>query len=131
MIDQYGEDPGLKALADEILRQETGLANGSLIAVGGYLLPRGSDEAVPVHACCGSWGPEHRYRCPERTWPATATPEIRRKAIRGDCIGPAHAQIEDLARGLDYQQRKRLTEILAQVWDDGFGYGQQAEGREP
>ena len=28
-------------------------------------------------------------------------------------------------RGLDYQQRKRLTEILAQVWGDGFEYGQQ------
>lgn len=80
-------------------------------------------ELGPVHACCGSW-PEHRYRCQNRTWPATATPEIRRQAVRGDCIAPAHARIEDLGvRGLDYQQRKRLTEILAQVWDDGFGYG--------
>lgn len=85
------------------------------------------DELTPVHACCDSFGPEHRYRCPERIWPATATPEIRRQAVRGDCIAPAHAQIEDLGvRGLDYQQRKRLTEILAQVWDDGFGCGQQS-----
>ena len=81
-------------------------------------------ELGPVHVCCGAW-PEHRYTCPERAWPATATPEIRRQAVRGDCIAPAHAQIEDLAHGLDYQQRTRLTEILAQVWDDGFGYGQQ------
>lgn len=81
----------------------------------------------PAHPCCGSW-PEHRHRCPERVWPATATPEIRRLAIRGDCIAPAHAQIEDLGvRGLDYQQRKRLTEILAAVWDDGFGYGQRVQ----
>ena len=82
-------------------------------------------EVGPVHACCGSW-PDHRYRCPDRTWPATATPEVRRQAVRADCIAPAHAKIEDLGlRGLDYQQRKQLTEILAQVWDDGFAYGQQ------
>jgi hypothetical protein len=74
---------------------------------------------------------EHRYRCANRVWPATATPEIRRQAVRGDCIGPAHARIEDLGvRGLDYQQRKRLTEILAAVWDDGFGYGEAANVHE-
>ena len=83
-------------------------------------------ELGPVHPCCGSY-PEHRYRCPARVWPATATPEVRRLAVRGDCIAPAHAQIEDLGvRGLDYQQRKRLTEILAQVWDDGCEYGQSS-----
>jgi hypothetical protein len=83
-------------------------------------------ELGPVHPCCGAW-PEHRYRCAERTWPATATPEIRRQAIRGDCIAPAHARIEDtITRSLDYQQRKRLTEILAQVWDDGCDYGRAA-----
>ena len=72
------------------------------------------------YECCDGYR-EHRYRCPNRVWPATATPEIRRLAIRGDCIAPAHAQIEDLVRGgMDYQQRKRLTEILAGVWDDGF-----------
>ena len=25
--------------------------------------------------------------------------------------------------GLDYQQRKRLTEILASIWDSGCDYG--------
>ena len=83
-----------------------------------------------VHSCCGGYL-EHRYRCANRVWPATATPEIRRQAVRGDCIGPAHARIEDLGvRGLDYQQRKRLTEILAAVWDDGFGYGEAANVHE-
>lgn len=83
----------------------------------------GSAEPDAVHPCCGGYA-EHRYRCPARVWPATATPEIRRSAVRGDCIGPAHAQIEDLGvRGLDYQQRRQLTEILARVWDDGFEYG--------
>ena len=78
-----------------------------------------------THPCCGGYG-EHRYRCADRVWPATATPEVRRSAVRGDCIAPAHARIEDLGvRGLDYQQRKRLTEILAQVWDDGCEYGRQ------
>lgn len=82
-------------------------------------------EVGPAHPCCGSW-PEHRYRCPHRVWPATATPEVRRQAVRGDCIAPAHARIEDLGvRGLDHQQRKRLTEILAQVWDDGCEYGRR------
>jgi hypothetical protein len=77
------------------------------------------------YSCCGGYS-EHRYRCPNRVWPATATPEIRRTAIRGDCIAPAHAQIEDLVRGgLDYQQRKRLTEILAGIWDDGCEYGRR------
>jgi hypothetical protein len=77
------------------------------------------------YSCCGGYT-EHRYRCPNRVWPATATPEIRRSAIRGDCIGPAHAQIEDLVRGgMDYQQRKRLTEILAGIWDDGCEYGRR------
>jgi len=77
----------------------------------------------PGYPCCGGYS-EHRYRCPARVWPATATPEVRRQAVRGDCIAPAHARIEDLGvRGLDYQQRKRLTEILAQVWDDGCEYG--------
>jgi len=81
-------------------------------------------DAERGYACCGGYR-EHRYRCPDRIWPATATPEIRRKAVRGDCIAPAHAQIEDLGvRGLDYQQRAQLTKILAQVWDDGFAYGQ-------
>src|ERR1039458_9890845 len=82
-------------------------------------------EAEPVQPCCGGYR-EHRYRCPARIWPATATPEIRRQAVRGDCIAPAHARMEDRGvRLLDYQQRKRLTEILAQVWDDGFGYGRR------
>ena len=81
-------------------------------------------DAERGYACCGGYR-EHRYRCPDRIWPATATPEIRRQAVRGDCIAPAHAQIEDLGvRGLDYQQRAQLTKILAQVWDDGFAYGQ-------
>ena len=80
-------------------------------------------EIEPIHPCCGGYR-EHRYRCPARVWPTTATPEIRRQAIRGDCIALAHAWIEDLGvRGLDYQQRKRLTGILAQVWDDGCEYG--------
>jgi hypothetical protein len=74
------------------------------------------------YACCGGYR-EHGHRCPHRVWPATATPEVKRQAVRADCIGPAHAEIEDLVRhGLDYQQRKRLTEILARVWDDGSGY---------
>lgn len=69
---------------------------------------------------------EHRYACENREWPATATPEIRQQAVRGDCIAPAHAQIEDLGlHGLDYQQRKQLTEILARVWDDGCAYGRR------
>jgi hypothetical protein len=82
------------------------------------------------YACCGGYR-EHGHRCEHRAWPATATPEVRRTAVRGDCIAPAHARIEDLhagllgVHGLDCQQRKQLTEILAQVWDDGFGYGQQ------
>jgi hypothetical protein len=81
-------------------------------------------EAEPTYPCCGGHR-EHRYRCPARIWPATATPEIRRQAVRGDSIAPAHAQIEDLSvRGLDYQQRTLLTKILAQVWDDGYAYGQ-------
>jgi hypothetical protein len=88
-------------------------------------------ELGPVHPCCGAY-PEHRYRCAARVWPATATPEIRRKAVRGDCIALAHARIEDLGvHGLDYQQRKRLTELLAGVWDDGCEYGRDtAPGRE-
>ena len=61
------------------------------------------------YSCCGGYA-EHGYRCPNRVWLTTATPEIRRQAVRGTCIGPAHAEIEDLVRGgLDYQQRKRLT----------------------
>lgn len=87
-------------------------------------------ELGPVHACCGSW-PEHRYRCPGHEWPSTATPQIRRLAVRGDCIADGHARIEDLLQcGLNHQDRKRLTEILAQVWDDGFAYGRQAHGRQ-
>jgi hypothetical protein len=78
------------------------------------------------YLCCGGYR-EHKYRCPARVWPATATPEIRRLAVRGDCIAPAHAQIEDLVHGLDYQQRKQLTEVLALIWDDGFEYGQQVQ----
>jgi hypothetical protein len=79
-----------------------------------------TDDGFP---CCGGYV-EHRYRCPNRVWPATATPEIQRIAIRGDCIGPAHAQIEDLVRGvLDYQQRKQLTKILSGIWDDGHDWG--------
>ena len=82
----------------------------------------------PVHPCCGGYS-EHRYRCPERAWPATATTEIRRKAVRGDCIASAHAEIEDICvRDLDYQQHKRVTEILAMVWDDGLEYGRTANG---
>jgi len=85
-------------------------------------------ETGLVHPCCGAW-PEHRYSCENRVWPATASPEIRRQAVRGDSIGPAHAQIEDLGvRGLDYQQRKRLTGILAKVWDDGCEYGRRIGG---
>ena len=81
-------------------------------------------ETEPGLPCCGGYR-EHKYRCPDRAWPATATPEIRRQAVRGDFIAPAHARIEDLIPcGLDYQQRKRLTEVLAQIWDDGFEYGQ-------
>jgi len=87
-----------------------------------------SNEDEPVHPCCGGWR-EHKYRCPARVWPATATPEIRRSAVRGDCIAPAHAQIEDLMPpSLDYQQRKQLTGILARVWDDGFEYRRQLLG---
>jgi len=93
--------------------------------IGGMDGMSAEDELAPAHPCCGGYL-EHKYRCPDRVWPATATPEIRRKAVRGDCIAPAHAQIEDLAHGLDYEQRKRLTEILARVWDDGFEYGQQS-----
>jgi hypothetical protein len=81
-----------------------------------------ADDTDDGYPCCGGYA-EHRYRCPNRVWPATATTEIRRTAIRGDCIGPAHAQIEDLVHGLDYQQRKRLTGILAGIWDDGHGWG--------
>ena len=82
-------------------------------------------ELGPVHVCCGAW-PEHRYRCENREWPATATPEVRRQAVRGDCIAPAHAQIDDLGMGgKNYQQRKKLTEILARVWDDGFAYARE------
>lgn len=77
------------------------------------------------YACCGGYR-EHRCRCTRRVWPETATPDVRRSAVRGDCIGPAHAQIEDLIRpALDYQQRKQLTGILARIWDDGFEYRQQ------
>lgn len=79
----------------------------------------------PIHPCCGGYR-EHKYRCPNRIWPATATPEVRYSAVRGDCIAPAHAHIEDAGMGgKDYQQRKQLTEILARVWDDGFAYAQQ------
>jgi hypothetical protein len=86
-------------------------------------------ELGPVHPCCGAW-PEHRSRCANRVWPATATPEIRRHVLRGDCIAPAHARIEDeIVHGLDYPQRKRLTEILAQVWDDGYDCGQPRQAR--
>jgi hypothetical protein len=85
-----------------------------------------TDEDETVYLCCGGYM-EHRYRCANRVWPATATPEVRRTAVRGDCIAPAHAKIEDLARayGLDYQQRKRLTKILSGIWDDGFEYGRR------
>jgi hypothetical protein len=76
-----------------------------------------------VHLCCGGWR-EHRYSCPSRVWPATATPEIRRQAVRGDGIAPANDKIQDLVPvGLDYGQRKQLTEILARVWDHGHEYG--------
>jgi hypothetical protein len=84
--------------------------------------------------CCGGYrehNREHRYSCPSREWPATATPEVRRLAVRGDSIAPAHAQIEDLVGGgLDYEQRKRLTEILAGVWDHGREYGSRATSAE-
>ena len=77
------------------------------------------------YSCCGGYA-EHGYRCPARAWPATATPEVRRTAVRGDCIGPAHAEIEDLVRGgLDYQQRERLAKILSGIWDDGDEYGRR------
>jgi len=81
-----------------------------------------ADEAP--YPCCGGYA-EHRYRCANRAWPATATPEVRRQAVRGDCIAPANAKIEDLVHGLDYQQRKRLTEILSGTWDDGCEYGRR------
>ena len=86
------------------------------------------DEAFP---CCGGYR-EHRHACQERVWPPTATPEIRRQAVRGDCIAPAHAQIEDLGlHGLDYQQRKKVTEILARVWDDGCNWGRREATNQP
>lgn len=79
----------------------------------------------PAFPCCDGYI-EHRYACPNRVWPVTATPEIQQVAVRGECIGPAHAQIEDLAlHGLSYQQRKRLTEILASIWDNGCEYGRR------
>ena len=82
-------------------------------------------ELGPVHPCCGGYG-EHRYRCAARVWPSTATPEIIRLAVRGDCIAVAHARIEDaIPCGLDYRQRERIAEVLAQVWDDGCGYGSE------
>jgi hypothetical protein len=85
-------------------------------------------DAERGFACCGGYS-EHGYRCANRVWPATATPEIRRQAVRGDCIAPAHGRIADeIVHGLDYQQRKRLTGILAQVWDDGCDYGRQVRG---
>jgi hypothetical protein len=82
------------------------------------------------YACCGGYR-EHGYRCPHRVWPATATPEVKRQAVRAASIGPAHAEIEDLIPcHLDYQKRKRLTEILARVWDDGQGYDQVIAAQE-
>jgi hypothetical protein len=84
-------------------------------------------EDDPAYPCCGGYA-EHRYSCADRAWPATATPEIRRVAVRGERIGPAHAEIEDLVRGgLDYQRRKRLTEILSGIWDNGCKYGGRTE----
>ena len=84
-----------------------------------------ADLGEPTYPCCDGYR-EHRYSCSNREWPATATPEVRRLAVRGDSIGPAHAQIEDLGlHGLNYQQRKRLTEILSVIWDDGYGYGRR------
>ena len=60
----------------------------------------------------------------DRQWPPTATPEIIRKALRGDCIAPAHARISDIFPcGLDAPDRARLAEVLAQVWDDGWQAG--------
>jgi hypothetical protein len=75
-----------------------------------------------VHLCCGGYR-EHRYSCLSREWPATATPEIRRQAVRGDSIAPANAKIEDLVGGLDDKQRKQLTKILSGVWGHGHEYG--------
>jgi hypothetical protein len=84
--------------------------------------PPPNDEADDK-PCCGGYR-EHRYSCPSREWPATATPEIRRQAVRGDSIAPANAKIQDLLPvGLDYAQRKHLTAILAGVWDHGREYG--------
>lgn len=81
------------------------------------------DDEVDDLPCCGGYR-EHRYSCRLREWPATATPEVRRVAVRSDSIGPAHAKIEDLVHGdLDCRQRKQLTEILAGIWDHGRGYG--------
>jgi hypothetical protein len=52
--------------------------------------------------------------------------EIMRKAARGDRIARAHDRISDIVPcGLDSQQRGRLADVLAQVWDDGCSYGGQ------
>lgn len=81
------------------------------------------DDEVYDLPCCGGYR-EHRYSCRLREWPTTATPEVRRVAVRSDSIAPAHAKIEDLVPvGLDYQQRKQLTKILSGVWDHGHEYG--------
>jgi hypothetical protein len=89
--------------------------------------PQAVEQDDPVYPCCGGFAGafgEHRYRYPNRVWPATATPEVRRLAVRGDCIAPANAQITDLfGKDLDYAGRRRLTEILASIWGDGHDWG--------
>lgn len=51
-----------------------------------------------------------------------------RKQARGDCIARAHERISDIVPvGLDAAQRARLADVLAQVWDDGYGHGRDDE----
>jgi hypothetical protein len=49
------------------------------------------DDEAGGKPCCDDYR-EHRYSCPLREWPATATPEVRRGAVRGDSIESGEAE---------------------------------------
>jgi hypothetical protein len=55
-----------------------------------------------------------------------ADPELER--ARTAAIGRAHDRISDIVPiGLDHGQLARLSHVLFQVWDDGYGHGRDDE----
>lgn len=57
-----------------------------------------------------------------------ADPELARGHARGGAVDRAHDRLRDIIpTGLTDGQLVRLTDVLAQVWDDGYGHGRDDE----